>query len=66
MNILHAGSGSLFDPGILVVFERIAPFLYEEFCHADLSYLQRILKDSLTKYFHRDYSKKTKTRGTSK
>ncbi len=63
MNILHAGSGSLFDPGILVVFERIAPFLYEEFCHADLSYLQRILKDSLTKYFHRDYSKKLKQGG---
>jgi len=52
MSILHAGSGSLFDPGILAVFERIAPFLYEEFCHADLSYLQRVLKESLTKYFH--------------
>jgi len=52
MNILHAESGSHFDPDIIAAFERIAPFLYEEFCHADLSYLQRVLKESLTKYFH--------------
>lgn len=65
MNILHAGSGSLFDPEILVVFERIAPFLYEEFCHADLNYLQRVLKDSLTKYFYQN-NKKNITKGYSK
>lgn len=51
MRILREGSGQHFDPDILANFEKIALSVYGEFCQAELSYLQRILKISVYQYF---------------
>jgi len=51
MNILREGSGKHFDEDILTNFELIALSAYSEISQAELSYLQRILKASVYKYF---------------
>lgn len=51
MNIIREGAGRHFDPVVVSNFELIALSLHGEFCQADLSHLQRILKISVHKYF---------------